>query len=108
MNKLTEPHVEVFEHIRDTYAQFDPAPQDVLAAARGALGWGQPTPPFGWCSASRNRGGEHAAFSGCTQAQLRSAGSCRTEFSPAGQRSVREVRPATRDRRQQLRRLGAP
>ena len=40
MNKLTNRSVKLIEHIRDTYAEFDPVPDDVLAAARGALGWG--------------------------------------------------------------------
>ena len=47
MNELSERDVEVFEHIRDTYAELDPVPEDVLAAARGALGLGLPTLPFG-------------------------------------------------------------
>ena len=62
MNELSERYVEVFEHIRDTYAEFDPVPEDVLAAARGALAWGLPTLPLGWYGASRNRGRELAAF----------------------------------------------
>ena len=40
MNKPSDPDLEVFEHVRDTYAQIDPVPEDVLAAARGALGCG--------------------------------------------------------------------
>ena len=47
MNELSERDVEVFEHIRDTYAELDPVPEDVLAAARRALGLGLPTLPFG-------------------------------------------------------------
>jgi hypothetical protein len=47
MNELSEWDVEVFEHIGDTHAELDPVPEDVLAAARGALGLGLPTLPFG-------------------------------------------------------------
>jgi hypothetical protein len=55
MNELTNRDVKLMECIRDTCAELDPLPEHVLAAARGALGWGLPTRPFGWCSASRNR-----------------------------------------------------
>ena len=40
MNELTNRGVKLMERIRDTCAEFDPVPEDVLAAARGALGWG--------------------------------------------------------------------
>ena len=80
MNELSEPDVGVFEPVRNAYAEFDPVPEDVLAAAGGALGWVLPTLPFGWCSASRNRGRAHAA-------------------SPAWRVWIREVRRATWDRR---------
>jgi hypothetical protein len=93
MNEPSEPDVEVFEHIRDTYAEFDPVPEDVLAAARGALGWGPPSLPFGWCIAV-GTGAENLPRSrGCTQAQPRSAGSCRTAFSPRLQRWIRGFAP---------------
>ena len=107
MNKLSEPDVAVFEHIRHPYTEFDPVPAYVLAAARGARGWGLPTLPIcccssavGCCSAGRNRGREHAAFSGCIQAQLRSAGSRQKECTPAGSVPIRGYRPATRGRQQ--------
>jgi hypothetical protein len=46
MNDLSEQDLKSIEHIRETYAQLDPVPHDVLAAARRALGWGLPVMPF--------------------------------------------------------------
>ncbi len=37
MNELTTGHVTLTERIRDTCAEHDPVPDDVLAGARGAL-----------------------------------------------------------------------
>jgi hypothetical protein len=40
MSELSDRDVELIERIRDTYAELDPVPEDVLVAARAALGWG--------------------------------------------------------------------
>jgi hypothetical protein len=37
MNEQTTRNLTLIERIRDTCAEFDPVPDDVLAAARGAL-----------------------------------------------------------------------
>jgi hypothetical protein len=37
MNEQTNRNLTLIERIRDTCAEFDPVPDDVLAAARGAL-----------------------------------------------------------------------
>ena len=37
MNELTNRNVTLIERIRDTCAELDPVPHDVLAAARAAL-----------------------------------------------------------------------
>ena len=37
MNELTNRNVTLIERIRDTCAELDPVPDDVLAAARAAL-----------------------------------------------------------------------
>jgi hypothetical protein len=41
MSELSERDVELIERVRDTYAEIDPVPEDVIAAARAALGWGR-------------------------------------------------------------------
>jgi hypothetical protein len=40
MSELSDRDVDLMERIRATYAEIDPVPDDVLAAARATLGWG--------------------------------------------------------------------
>ena len=40
MSELSDRDVDLIERIRDTFAEIDPVPEDVMAAARAALGWG--------------------------------------------------------------------
>ena len=40
MSELSDRDVDLIQHLRDTLAEVDAVPEDVLATARAALGWG--------------------------------------------------------------------
>ena len=40
MSELSDRDVDLIHRIRDTFADIDPVPEEVLAGARAALSWG--------------------------------------------------------------------
>jgi hypothetical protein len=84
MNQPSEPDVEVFEHIPDTYAEFDPVPEDVLAAARGALAWGPAHAAIRLVHRAREQGPRTCRVLGVQTSAAAIGGIRRTAFSPAG------------------------
>ena len=55
MSELSDRDVDLIHRIRDTFADIDPVPEEVLAGARAALSWGlsAATPMRSWRNWSR-------------------------------------------------------
>ena len=103
MNELSERDVKVSEHIRDTYAEFDPVPEHVLTAARGALGWG-PAHAALWLVRRESEQRPRTCRALGVHTSAVAIGVLLCGVLPSWPRvRIQGVRPATRDRRRQPR-----